>query len=81
LGRALREELASTWADGLIEPLRANWRDHRTGSYFQGTPIFLSSLVAPERYQELLDLIEEAPSIWWEYRRWGVRVAGGADWI
>jgi hypothetical protein len=66
-------ELASIWADNLVEPLRTNWQDHRPGSYFQGTPICLSSLLAAGRYQELLDLLEEAPSVWWKYRRWGVR--------
>jgi hypothetical protein len=49
------------------------WRDHGTASYFQGTPVCLSSLLAAGRYQELLDLLEQAPSIWWEYRRWGVQ--------
>jgi hypothetical protein len=66
-------ELASLWADNLIDLLRASWRDHRTSSYFQGTPVCLSSLLAAGRYQELLDLLEKAPSIWWEYRRWGVQ--------
>jgi hypothetical protein len=67
------KELASIWADNVVEPLRANWRDHRPGSYFQGTPICLSSLFAAARYQELLDLLEIAPFVWWENRRWGVQ--------
>ena len=67
------KELASSWADNLIDLLRATWRDHGTASYFPGTPVCLSSLLAAGRYQELLDLLEEAPSIWWEYRRWGVQ--------
>jgi tetratricopeptide (TPR) repeat protein len=67
------KELASLWADNLIEPLEATWRDHGTASYFQGTPVCLSSLLAAGRYQELLDLLQRAPSIWWEYRRWGVQ--------
>jgi tetratricopeptide (TPR) repeat protein len=66
-------DLASLWADNLIDPLRVSWRDHATGSYFQGTPICLSSLLAAGRYQELLDLLEKAPSFWWEYHRWGVQ--------
>jgi tetratricopeptide (TPR) repeat protein len=36
-------------------------------------PVCFSSLLAAERYQELLELLKTAPSIWWEYRRWGVR--------
>lgn len=66
-------ELASLWADNLVEPMRANWRDHRPGSYFQGTPMCLSSLLAAGRHQELLDLLETAPFVWWEDRRRGVR--------
>lgn len=57
------KELASMWADNLIEPLEAVWRDHGTASYFQGTPVCLSSLLAAGRYQELLDLLKKAPSI------------------
>ena len=67
------KELASIWADNLIEPLRATWRDRRTGSYFQGTPVCLSSLLAAGRYQELLDLLEMAPFVCWDNRRWGVQ--------
>ena len=67
------KELASIWADNLVEPLRANWRDHRPGSYFRGTPTCLSSLFAAGRYRELLDLLEIAPFVWWEDRRWGVQ--------
>jgi hypothetical protein len=67
------KELAAIWADILIEPLRAIWRDRGSGSYFQGTPACLSCLLAAGRYRQLLDLLEQAPSIWWEYRRWGVQ--------
>jgi hypothetical protein len=67
------QELASLWAENLVEPLRATWRDRRTSSYFQGTPVCLSSLLAAGRYQELLDLLEIAPFVCWSYRQWGVR--------
>jgi hypothetical protein len=53
------KELASLWADNLIEPLEATWRDHGTASYFQETPVCLSSLLAAGRDQELLDLLEK----------------------
>jgi hypothetical protein len=66
-------ELASVWADNLIEPLRASWRDRGTSSYFQGTPVCLSSLLAAGRYQELLELLEIAPFVYWADRRWGVQ--------
>jgi hypothetical protein len=67
------KELASIWADNLIEPLRATWRDRGTSSYFQGTTVCLSSLLAAGRYHELLDLIEMAPYVCWHNRSWGVR--------
>jgi hypothetical protein len=67
------KELATAWADNLIEPLRQSWAKPGGGSYFHGTSACLSSLLAAERHQELLELLETAPSIWWEYRRWGVR--------
>jgi hypothetical protein len=67
------KELASMWADNLIEPLRATWRDRGTSSYFQGTPLCLSSLLAADRYRELLGLLEMAPYVCWDNRRWGVR--------
>jgi hypothetical protein len=66
-------ELASIWADNLVDLLRANWSDHKPGSYFQGTPVCLSTLLAAGRYPELLDLLEKAPFVWWAERRWGVR--------
>jgi hypothetical protein len=61
-------ELASIWADNLVDLLRANWSEHKSGSYFQGTPVCLSSLLAAGRYQELMDLLEKS----------AVCVAGGA---
>jgi hypothetical protein len=73
VGANCTRELASIWADNLVDLLRANWTDHKPGSYFQGTPVCLSTLLAAGRYPELLDLLEKAPSVWWEYRRWGVR--------
>ena len=64
---------ASQWADRLLPPLRTSWADRRPGGYFRGTPLCLSSLLAAGRYQELLDLIETAPHVWWGDRQWGVR--------
>lgn len=64
-------ERASRAADGLIPRVRANWAEAR-GAYFHGTPACLSCLLAAGRHQELLDLIETAPFLWWHYRRFGV---------
>ncbi len=66
-------ELASAWADALIDDLRRSWRHGETGHYFQGTAVCLSSLLAAGRSRELLELLDRAPSVWWEYRRWGVK--------
>jgi hypothetical protein len=70
-----RKELASAWADNLLDPLRASWQRQAAGvgTYFQGTTVCLSSLLAAGRRQELLELLAEAPHVWWEYRRWGVQ--------
>ena len=67
------KELASAWADRLVDELRENWenRDRSRGHYFQGTPVCLSSLLAASRYEELLEFLEKAPVVW-TYRRWGI---------
>ena len=50
----------------------------RTGSVtnpatnFPGTPVCLSSLLAAGRYQQLLELLDKAPLLWWRDRHWGV---------
>jgi len=69
------KELASEWADRLVDGLREDWesRERSPGRCFQGTPACLSSLLAAGRYQELLELLEKAPIVWWAYRRWGVQ--------
>jgi len=69
----MNHELASAWADALIDGLRRSWEHRGSGHYFQGTMVCLSSLLAARRYQGLLELLEEAPFVWWEYRRWGVK--------
>jgi hypothetical protein len=66
-------ELASVWADALFDGLRENWERHKPGDYFHGTPVCLSALLAAGRYQELLELLDKAPFIWWRDRRWGVQ--------
>jgi hypothetical protein len=66
-------ELASIWANNLVDPLRAKWGDQKPGSNFQGTPVCLLTLLAAARDTELMDLLEKAPFVWWEERRRGVR--------
>ena len=67
-------EVASRWADELIEGVRLSWSSRfPAGGYFKGTPCCLGALLAAGRHDELLALIETAPRTWWFYRRWGVR--------
>ncbi|MFQ5827875.1 MAG: hypothetical protein ACE5JD_01785 [Candidatus Methylomirabilia bacterium] len=70
---------ASRWADRLLPTLRAAWADRRPGGYFPGTPLCLSSLLAAGRCQELLDVLETAPFVWWADRQWGVRALAALE--
>ncbi|MGE5153410.1 MAG: hypothetical protein ACM3ST_05285 [Bdellovibrio bacteriovorus] len=63
---------ASRAAEDFLPALRLSWSPEHRG-YFKGTTACLSCLLAAGRHQELLDLIETAPFLWWHYRRYGVR--------
>ena len=71
------EEVASRWADRLLPPLKQAWTPDPDGleghRYFSGTSHCLGSLLAAERYTELLELLETAPFRWWHYHLWGAR--------
>ncbi|MFP4484608.1 MAG: hypothetical protein ACLFO1_07100 [Spirochaetaceae bacterium] len=74
-------EEASRQADEFLPVLRMSWSGE-PGWYYNGTAPCLSCLLAAGRYQELLDLIEEAPFLWWHCRRYGVealRAQGKTD--
>jgi hypothetical protein len=74
-------EEASRQADELLPVVRMSWNGEDTW-YFIGTPACLSCLLVAGRYQELLDLIETAPFLWWHFRRYGVaalRAQGRTD--
>jgi hypothetical protein len=60
-------------ADALFDGLRENWERHEPGNYFHGTPVCLSSLLVAGRYQQLLELLDKAPFIWWRDRHWGIQ--------
>jgi len=67
-------DLASEWADRLLEVMRRVWGPDPTArGIFKGTFACLSSLLAAGRNEELLELLEEAPFVWWPYRKYGVR--------
>ena len=71
-------ETASRWADRLLDTCKAAWspvansRGYFSG-YFKGTANCLSALLAAERYDELLALLEMAPYTMWGYRKYGVK--------
>jgi hypothetical protein len=67
-------EVASKWADELLPIVQRTWEGTKLGasSYFLGTDACLSCLLAAGRHEELLDLIEMAPYLSWEYRKFGV---------
>ncbi|VAW38430.1 hypothetical protein MNBD_DELTA03-138 [hydrothermal vent metagenome] len=68
-------ELASTWADILISPVKITWSEEYRGGggYFKGTPACLSSLLTAGRNQEIMDLLTLAPYKSWHERKWGVK--------
>ena len=67
-------DLASEWADRLMGVVRLAWSpDPNVRGFFKGTFACLSALLAAGRNEELLELLEEAPHVWWPYRKYGVR--------
>lgn len=43
-------------------------------AYFNGTSPCFSALFAARRYGEIFEILNCAPYVWWDYRRWGFRV-------
>ena len=66
-------EVASFWADELFALLRTAWSDLRPGNYVRGTCLCLSSLVAADRSQELLEVLALERSPFWPHRKFGVQ--------
>lgn len=68
------KEVASRWADRLIGTCKMAWSpDPNLRGFFKGTTNCLSALLAAERYDELLELLEMAPYKMWHYREYGVK--------
>ncbi len=66
--------VASQWADQLLDQARDAWSNRREGSgYSQATVPCLSALLAAERHDEILDLLERAPQSMWDQRQYGVK--------
>ena len=67
-------QLAASWADDLMTPLRVTWsQEYAAGSYFKGSPACLSALFTAGRYEEILELLHLAPFSHWSERKWGVK--------
>ena len=65
-------ERASGWADTLLPPLKLSWSEPRgQGGYFRGTSACLSCLLQARRFDELLELLDRAPFIFWHHHRFG----------
>ncbi|MEE9385028.1 MAG: hypothetical protein V3V08_16610 [Nannocystaceae bacterium] len=67
------KEIASRWADQLIGACKMAWSpDPNLPGFSKGTTPCLSALLAAERHDELLALLEMAPYKMWQYRQYGV---------
>jgi len=68
------KEVASSWADQLIETCKMAWSpDPSLRGFFGGTTNCLSALLAAERFEDVLVLLEMAPHKMWHYRQYGVK--------
>jgi tetratricopeptide (TPR) repeat protein len=68
------KEIASRWADELLGTSKMAWSpDPNLRGFFNGTTNCLSALLAAERHDELLALLEVAPHRMWHYRQYGVK--------
>lgn len=68
------KEIASAWADRLLETAKLAWSpDPSLRGFFKGTTNCLSALVAAERHDDVLALLELAPYKMWHYRQYGVK--------
>jgi len=68
------KEVASRWADDLIGTCRMAWGpDPNLRGFFKGTTNCLSALLAAERNEEILELVEMAPHKMWHYHRYAVK--------
>lgn len=66
------KEIASIWADQLIDITRMAWSsDENLRGHFHGASACLSALYRAERYDEILTLIKDN-SIW-PYKQWAVK--------
>jgi len=67
------KEVASAWGDRLIDSVRLSWSPDTPWGFFKATTNCLSALVAAERYDDVLAVLELAPYKMWHYRQYGVK--------
>ena len=66
------KEIASTWADRLVDVTRmALSPDPNLRGFFHGTSACLSALFFAERYGEIIELVKG--KVIWDYKRWAVK--------
>ena len=67
-------EIAAEWAERLVETVDSVWsRSKIEHSFYHGTSMCLSALLAAGRHEQLLTLLEKCPYKFWSYRQWGVK--------
>ncbi len=66
-------EVASYWADRFLGLLRTAWSDRRPGNYVRGTGVWLYSLLAAGRHQELLEVLALQRFPFWHDRKFGMQ--------
>ncbi len=65
------KKIASEYADTLLPALRSSWAT-KGSRYFHGTYACLSCMLKAERYNEIIELIDLAPYLSWDFRKYGV---------
>jgi len=69
-------ELASAWADQLLQTLKNVLRERKRGTYafFSGTTLCYSALFKANRHDQILELLAMDPHPIWPYLVWGAKV-------
>ncbi len=67
------EEVASYRADQLFETCKTALSPDPSLRFFKGTSNCLSALLAAQRYEEIIDLLDMAPNRMWHDRQFGVK--------
>lgn len=65
-------EVASAWADHLLETTRMAFsQDRKPRGYFHGAPACLSALFFSGRFDELIELLQD--ETFWHHKQWAVK--------